>query len=246
MILVNTKVILLVGGLGTRLRSVLPSLPKPLAKIGSQPFLGLLVRQLAGQGFRDIVLCTGYLAGEIEREFGDGSNLGVRVEYSRELDPLGTGGAVKHAEPFLEDLPDFLVMNGDSFLEADFAELLRIHRMHGALATIALVSVDNSARYGVVRTDESGRVIEFCEKTGRVCPSLISAGVYVFSRAILSRISVGYSSLEKDVFPRLLTDGIYAVRQAGLFIDIGTPADYAHAQELLGRIASYERVRTKA
>lgn len=118
--------------------------------------------------------------------------------------------------------------------------------MHGAFATLALVSVENSGRYGTVRTDESGRVVEFCEKTGRDCPSLISAGVYVFSHAVLDHIPVGQSSLERDVFPRLLTDGIYAVRQEGLFIDIGTPADYAHAQEFFARVSSHERTSAKA
>src|SRR5271154_3246957 len=112
----DTKAVLLVGGLGTRLRTVVPSGPKPLAPVGDRPFLELLIQQLAGQGIRNLILCTGYLADQIEREFGDGKSLGVAIEYSKEPHALGTGGALKFAERFLQGVSDFLVMNGDSFL----------------------------------------------------------------------------------------------------------------------------------
>jgi NDP-sugar pyrophosphorylase family protein len=230
------KAVLLVGGLGTRLRTVVPSAPKPLALVGNRPFLELLIQQLAGQGVRRLIMCTGYLADQIEEEFGDGRGLGVTVEYSKEPEPLGTGGAVKFAESFLQGVPDFLVMNGDSFLELDLNELIQLHRMHGSLATMAVVSVENAGRYGTVYVDSGNRVTEFCEKTGSDSPGLINAGVYVFSPAILELIPTGPASLEKDVFPTLLDRGVYAVRQKGVFIDIGTPADYAHAQELSDRL----------
>jgi NDP-sugar pyrophosphorylase family protein len=230
------KAVLLVGGLGTRLRTVVPSAPKPLALVGNRPFLELLIQQLAGQGVRRLIMCTGYLADQIEEEFGDGRGLGVTVEYSKEPEPLGTGGAVKFAESFLQGVPDFLVMNGDSFLELDLNELIQLHRMHGSLATMAVVSVENAGRYGTVYVDSRNRVTEFCEKTGSDSPGLINAGVYVFSPAILELIPTGPVSLEKDVFPTLLDRGVYAVRQKGVFIDIGTPADYAHAQELSDRL----------
>jgi NDP-sugar pyrophosphorylase family protein len=232
----KTKAVLLVGGLGTRLRTVVPSAPKPLALVGSRPFLELLIQQLAGQGIRSLIMCTGYLADQIEGEFGDGSGLGVTIEYSKEPEPLGTGGAVKFAEGFLQGVPDFLVMNGDSFLELDLNQLIQLHRMHGSLATMAVVSVENAGRYGTVYVDSGNRVTEFCEKTGSDSPGLINAGVYVFSPAILELIPTGPVSLEKDVFPTLLDRGVYAVRQKGVFIDIGTPADYAHAQELSDRL----------
>src|SRR5271154_2633512 len=104
----DTKAVLLVGGLGTRLRTVVPSAPKPLAPVGDRPFLELLIQQLAGQGIRNLVLCTGYLADQIHSEFGDGNNLGVAIEYSTEPNALGTGGAVKFAEKFLRGVSDFL------------------------------------------------------------------------------------------------------------------------------------------
>jgi D-glycero-alpha-D-manno-heptose 1-phosphate guanylyltransferase len=232
----DTKAVLLVGGFGTRLRSVVPSVPKPLAMVGDIPFLELLVRQLRNQGIRRLVLCTGYLSDQIEAEFGDGEGLGVTIEYSKELQPLGTGGAVKLAQNYLEGMPDFIVMNGDSFLEIDLPRLMQFHRSHGGLTTMAVVQVENSGRYGTVRTDSSNRITEFCEKTGSDSPGLINAGVYVFSRAFLEQIPAGPVSLEKDVFPKVLEHGVYAAEQHGEFIDIGTPVDYERAQQLFDRL----------
>jgi NDP-sugar pyrophosphorylase family protein len=239
----DTKAVLLVGGLGTRLRTVVPSVPKPLAPVGNRPFLELLVRQLGSQGIRSLIMCTGYLADQIEAEFGDGSDLGVTIEYSKEPEPLGTAGAVKFAEGFLQGVPDFLVMNGDSFLELDLSRLIQLHHTHGGLATMAVVSVENAGRYGTVHADLGDRVTEFCEKSGSDSPGLINAGVYVFSPAILELIPAGPMSLEKDVFPRLLNRGVFAARERGVFIDIGTPADYMHAQELSDRL---RRATTRA
>ncbi len=122
----DTKAVLLVGGLGTRLRSLVSSAPKALAPMGDRPFLELLIRQLQEQGIRQLVMCTGYLADQIEAEFGDGRDLGVAIEYSKETQPLGTAGAVKLAQPHLQSVSEFLVMNGDSFLEIDFSQLVRV------------------------------------------------------------------------------------------------------------------------
>jgi NDP-sugar pyrophosphorylase family protein len=232
----DTKALLLVGGQGTRLRTVVPSAPKPLAPVGDRPFLELLIQQLAGQGIRNLVLCTGYLADQIEREFGDGDSLGVAIEYSKEPHALGTGGAVKFAERFLGAVPDFLVMNGDSFLELDLRRIIRFHRGHGGLATLAVVPVENAGRYGTVHVDGDNRVTQFLEKTGDEAPGLINAGVYVFSPAILEHIPAGPVSLEKEIFPKLLSRGVYAVEERGVFIDIGTPKDYAQAQQISDRL----------
>jgi len=226
------KAVLLVGGLGTRLRPVVHSAPKSLAPIGDQPFLVLLVRQLANQGIKRLVLCTGYLANQIETVFGDGSEFGVTIEYSREPQALGTAGAIKFAQSLLDRLPYFLAMNGDSFLKVDFNELIAAHRMYDGLATLAVVSVSNASRYGTVRINSQNRIIEFCEKTGQDSPGLINGGVYVFSPKLLDHIPGGPSSLEKEVFPNILRHGVYAMEQEGTFIDIGTPADYEHAQTL--------------
>jgi len=228
--------VLLVGGIGTRLQSVLPATPKPLAPVGGAPFLQLLVRQLRSQGIRRVVMCTGHLADQIEEEFGDGHKWDLAIMYSKESRPLGTAGAVKFAECYLAPASDFLVMNGDSFLELDFSEFMRFHREHNGLISIAVRRVPDTTRYGTVQLDSHNRVVGFREKMGTPVPGIINGGVYLFKRAILEHIPDGRASLEKDLFPRLLGRGVYALEQQGMFIDIGTPEDYARAQELCGRL----------
>lgn len=231
-VLEDIPAVLLVGGIGKRLQSVLPSTPKPLARVGEAPFLQLLVRQLRSQGIRRLVMCTGHLADQVESEFGDGHKWDVAIDYSKESRPLGTAGAVKFAEHDLTQASDFLVMNGDSFLELDFGELIRFHREHGGLISMAVRRVADAARYGTVQLGANNRVVGFREKMGASVSDIVNGGVYVFKSAILKHIPEGPASLEKDVFPRLLEQGIYALEQQGMFIDIGTPEDYARAQTL--------------
>jgi len=233
----NVPAVLLVGGMGTRLRSVVPDTPKPLATVGGKSFLDLLVRQLRNQGIRRLIMCSGYLADQIENKFGDGSTWDVAIKYSREPQPLGTAGAIKLAEGYLKEDSLFLVMNGDSFLEIDLGQLIRAHREHNGLATMAIVSVQNAGRYGTVRVDSDAQVTGFSEKTGMDIPGLINAGVYVFDRSIFAHISEGTSSLERDVFPWILDRGVFALEQRGMFIDIGTPEDYARAQVLCEQLS---------
>jgi NDP-sugar pyrophosphorylase family protein len=233
----KVPVALLVGGLGTRLQSVLPATAKPMARVGEAPFLELLVRQLRSQGIRRLVMCTGHLAEQVESEFGDGSKLDVSIAYSKEPQPLGTAGALKFAARHLENSSDFLVMNGDSFLELDIRKLLEFHRGRGGLVTMALCKVSDAARYGSVETDSQDRVTGFREKTGVSAPGVINGGVYVFKQEVLNSIPDGSVSLEREIFPKLLARGIYALEQPGMFIDIGTPEDYARAQNLSQRLS---------
>jgi D-glycero-alpha-D-manno-heptose 1-phosphate guanylyltransferase len=230
----DIKAIMLVGGLGTRLRSVVGSTPKVLASIGEKSFLELLVHQLRSQGIRHLVMCTGYLADQIEAKFGDGRSWDVSIEYSKEEVPLGTAGALKLAQRYLRDIPEFLVLNGDSFLEVDFQSLMAFHRRHNsAVATMAVIRVENASRYGTVQVGRGDRVTGFAEKTGSEAPALVNGGICFFNRSVLQCIPEGPSSMERDVFPGLLDQGVYAQEQHGIFIDIGTPADYARAQQLL-------------
>jgi NDP-sugar pyrophosphorylase family protein len=228
----DVPAVMLVGGMGTRMRSVLPSTPKPLALVGDSPFLELLILQLRGQGIRRVVMCTGHLAHQIEEQFGDGRKWDVAIKYSTESRPLGTAGAVKLAGRHLNQASDFLVMNGDSFLEMDFCQLIRFHRRHGGLVSIAVRRVPDAARYGTVHVDARNRVTGFVEKTGANVPGLINGGIYVFNRAVLEHIPDEPASLEKDVFPLLVEQQMYAAEQDGIFVDIGTPEDYARAQAL--------------
>jgi NDP-sugar pyrophosphorylase family protein len=195
------------------------------------------VLQLRAQGIRRLVMCTGFRAEQIEEELGDGSRWNVSIQYSKEMQPLGTAGAIKHAAGFLSAAPDFLALNGDSFLEMNFRELVCFHRQQGGLASIAVRRVADAARYGTVHVDELGRVVRFSEKMGIPEPGLINGGAYVFKREVLQLIPDGPASLEKDVLPVLLERGVYALEQKGLFIDIGTPEDYQRAQALRRRLS---------
>jgi NDP-sugar pyrophosphorylase family protein len=228
--------VLLVGGKGTRLQTVLSSKPKPLASIGNVPFLELLVMQLRSQGIRRMIMSTGHLAEQIEHTFGDGRRWDVDIQYAREPEPLGTAGAVKFAASLLKCDSDFLVVNGDSFTELDVPGFIRFHRQHRGLISMVVCRVPDAARYGTVHSDSEKRVTGFTEKTGKQQPGFINAGVYLFRRAMLDLIPQGLCSLEKDVFPQLLTQGMYNFEEKGIFIDIGTPEDYARAQMLYDKL----------
>lgn len=232
----GTPALLLVGGMGTRLRSVLPVKPKPLASVGNRSFLQLLVQQLQRQGISRVVMCTGYLAGQIEDEFGDGARLGIEINYSKEIEPLGTAGAVKLAQSKLGRVSEFLVMNGDSFLEIDLRQLIQFHRDHGGLASMAVVGVEDASRYGTVQVNTEQKVIGFLEKAGSSRPGLVNGGIYAFDPSVFEHIPDGSSSLEKDVFPRVLSKGVFALEHHGMFIDIGTPEDYTRAQRLCDQL----------
>ena len=230
--------VLLVGGKGSRLRPVLPSTPKPLARVGDYSFLELLIRQLRHQGICKLVMCTGYLGSQIEDEFGDGQHLGVAIRYSKESTPLGTAGALKLAKHLLDDCTEFLVLNGDSFIKLDFGRLIKFHRQRAGLAALAVTPVDNAARYGTVKLNCDGRVISLMEKSGTSGPGLVNAGVYIFNQAILDYIEESPSSLERDVIPCILNCGVFALQEDGFFIDIGTPQDYALANAISHRLHS--------
>jgi NDP-sugar pyrophosphorylase family protein len=233
----NVPALLLVGGMGTRLRPMLSSKPKPLAPIGGVPFLELLILQLRSQGIRRLVMCTGFQTQQIEEALGDGGKWDVAIEYSKESSPLGTAGAIKQADHLVSGASDFLVMNGDSLLELDFQQLLRFHREHGGWASIAVCRVADAARYGTVEVDGQSRVVRFGEKLGIQKPGLVNGGVYLLKRAVLQHIPEGPGSLEKDVLPRLVEHGTFALEQTGMFIDIGTPEDYARAQALYQQLS---------
>jgi len=217
------RALILAGGFGTRLAGVIPDLPKPMAPIGSRPFLEYLVLQLRNERIDQITLCTGYQSDKIENYFSDGAGWGVSVDYCRETAPLGTGGATKIAIESHDD-DQFLVMNGDSFFDAEIASLIEDHRTEQRLATIALVHVPDVARFGGVQL-AGNRIQAFTEK-GRRGPGLISGGIYVLHRDIARWIPEGASSIELDVFQRLIGNRFCGKILDGFFIDIGVPGDY--------------------
>lgn len=227
-----TTALLLVGGMGTRLRAVVGSTPKPLAIVGEGSFLELILQQLQQYGIRHVVMCTGYLAEQVERKFGNGRAFNMEIEYSREQEPAGTAGAIRLARGRLRHCTDFVVMNGDSFSETDFDGFGAFHGKHSGLLSMAVRRVEDASRYGTVAIGANHRVIGFREKRGREDAGLVNAGVYIVRREVLDLIPEGPVSLEREIFPKLLDHGVYAFEQSGIFIDIGTPEDYARAQTI--------------
>lgn len=226
------QAVILCGGLGTRLQAAYDSGPKALAPVSGRPFLDYQLAWLARQGVRSAVLCVGYRHAQIEARYPAGAGDPV-IRYSVEETPLGTAGAVKHAEAAIEG-EQFFVMNGDSLADVSLAELLAFHRGHNALATIAVVEVADAARYGSVALDGDGRVTGFAEKGAASGPGRVNAGVYVMERAVLAMIPAGRAySLEREVFPSLLGRSLYGFSANGSFIDIGVPEDLRSAQTVI-------------
>ena len=215
--------VVLAGGFGTRLRPVLSDRPKVLAEVNGRPFLFILLDQLADAGVRRMIVCTGHLGDQVRRAAGE-TYRGVPIVYSHEHVPLGTGGAVRQA---FFTCPDdlFLVLNGDSYVEADLAAFRRRHQASGRPGSLLLAWVDDCARFGTVVTDGDGRLLRFTEKTGAAEPGWINAGIYLLSRALLESMpDAAPLSIERDVFPSWSLDpgiGSYGVKAP--FIDIGTP-----------------------
>ena len=227
--------LILAGGLGTRLRPVFDAGPKSIAPIGGRSFLEYLLLQIRRAGFHKVVLCVGYGAQQIEEQVGDGTKWDLTVQYSPELEPLGTAGAVKHAASLI-DGDHFLAFNGDSFLAVDLRQLVAEHVESGFLATVALARVPDSARFGNVVLGRDGLIKQFAEKRaqgGTLSSKLqiVNGGVYVFSTAVLELIpQPGVVSLEHEVFPTLIERGIKGFLTDGYFIDIGLPEDFKRAQ----------------
>lgn len=229
------KAAILVGGLGTRLRQVVPDRPKPMADVDGKPFLIYLLKWLKKHDISEVVLCVGYRWRDIEKVVGDGSSYGLCIEYSVEDSPLGTGGALKNAEPYLSDT--FLAMNGDSFLDVDIKNLVHNHKKTGSLATLALSHVNDTGAFGAVETGGNNAIGAFREKAGTGSgEGWINGGVYVLEPEILSYVTKGKAvSLEREVFPALIQEeaGIHGFKVNGYFIDIGTPENYLRAQKEL-------------
>ena len=238
----NIPVLILAGGLGTRLRSVLADKPKALAPIMGKPFLEIQIELLKDQGAKHFVLCVGYLSQQISETFGDGSKFGVRIDYSEERDQLrGTAGAIKLAQPFIKDRA--LVLNGDTYLDFDHNELVSRHLAEikfGAKATCTLARLENASRYGTVILDEHDHYIAgFLEKNiNNHGPAWLNAGAYMLERSFVEAIAPDkIVSLEKETFPNLIAKGgkIAATLSSRAFYDIGTPEDYKGFSDLYQR-----------
>lgn len=229
------KVLILAGGLGTRIRALFPDRPKSMIPFNGKPFLEHQIAFLAGQGFRRFVLCVGYKAEPIEAHFGDGRRFGVEIVYSREMTPLGTGGALRYAAAHIDG--PVLVLNGDTYLAMDYRALVTFHAAHtDTVGAIAVCEVADTARYGQVVLDDARRITAFREKTVARGRGLVNAGAYVFGPGILDYIPAGEKvSLEQAVFPALLKAGesLYGYPIREQFVDIGTPEGYRQLEQVL-------------
>ena len=192
----SVRAFVLCGGQGTRLRSVVADRPKSMALISGTPFLQLLLERLGSQGVDDVVLGTGYMAEKIERYFGDGKQFALRIRYSREHEPRGTGGALKLAEPLISD--PILVLNGDSYVEWDLVPVLELFKTKDADLVIVLQTVADVTRYGSVALDQDGRVTQFVEKGVAAGPGLNQRRRLFASKTDRARSASRHSDLAGD------------------------------------------------
>jgi mannose-1-phosphate guanylyltransferase len=229
--------VILVGGQGTRLRPLTLSAPKPMLPTAGLPFLTHLLSRIAEAGIEHVVLGTSHKANVFEPEFGDGSKLGLEIEYVTETEPLGTGGAIANVAHKLRH-DTTMVFNGDVLSGVDLPELLDTHRRHAADVTLHLVRVGDPRAFGCVPTDDDGMVTAFLEKTQDPPSDQINAGCYVFKRSVIDRIPTGRSvSVEREMFPRLLSDGLCVCGyvDATYWRDMGTPEDFVRGSADLVR-----------
>lgn len=226
--------VILCGGLGKRLRGVVADVPKVMAAVNGRPFLDLVIEYLKGQNIKRIVLCTGYKADMLEDYYRE-HDFGLTIDFSREQEPLGTGGALKNAQEIISS-GLFFVFNGDSFLPADLTALLKFHARKGAMASMVVSQVDIGKDFGSLKLDEQARIIGFHEKVEGRAKLWVNAGIYCFDRAIFSLMPTDKKfSLENDFFPKLAGSKFYGYRVEQKFIDIGTPERYALVQQSLSK-----------
>lgn len=231
------SVAILAGGLGSRLAYLLPGQQKVVAKVGGHPFLEYILNKLNKFGFKNVVICTGYLGDQVQKVFGE-SYKSLTLLYSKEQLPLGTAGAIRLALPHLAS-ENILITNGDSFLDTDLKKFFEFHIEKKANGTIALTQVPDTSRYGRVELDENDQIVRFQEKKAnkgkgftRRETLFISGGIYLFKHALLLEIpEKEIVSFEKDMFPAWIGRNLFGFKTKGKFIDIGTQGSFKEAEE---------------
>ncbi len=226
----NVTAVILAGGKGTRLEPVVDDRPKPMALVAGKPFLDYLLDMICRADIRRVVLCTGYRASDIQRHYGN-TYKSLKIVYSQERVPLGTGGAVRNALGVCRS--DFLlVFNGDSYLDIDIVDFFRWFRAGDGEGAMALAKVEERERYGSVVIDEDAKITSFLEKNESEPDGFINAGIYVLSSKVVQNLPAeSVSSLEHDLFPFMVDEGLlYGYKSVDSFIDIGTTESYHKAQ----------------
>ena len=222
------QALILAGGQGTRLRPLTSTIPKPVVPLVGRPFISYMLEWLRSHGVDDVILGCGHMADGVRRVLGDGESLGIRLRYIEEPEPLGTGGALKFAEDLLDER--FFMLNGDVLTDIDLTAELAQHEQTGALATLALIPVEDPSAYGLVPLNPDNSVREFIEKPGaeQTETDLINAGAYIIERRVLDGMAAAGTniSIEREVFPTLVGRGLYGYPADGYWLDIGTPERY--------------------
>src|ERR671937_3226107 len=226
------QAVVMAGGEGSRLRPLTINRPKPMVSIVNKPCLGHIFDLLKRHGITDAFVTLQYLASQIQDSFGDGGAVGMRLRYSVEETPLGTGGSVRQIGDQLDGT--FVVISGDAMTDIDLSKVVAFHKDRGAAVTLTLVHVPNPLEYGVVITNEDGRISKFLEKPswGEVFSDTINTGIYVIEPRVLRRYAVGeVFDFSKDLFPKPLAEGepLYGYVADGYWTDIGSIAEYARA-----------------
>jgi mannose-1-phosphate guanylyltransferase len=224
------QALILAGGEGTRLRPLTSTVPKPVVPLVDRPFIVFMLDWLRANGVDNVVMSCGHLAHGVRNVLGDGTAVGLRIRYVEEPRPMGTGGGLKFAESLLDER--FLMLNGDTLTDYDLSAHIEQHERSGAVATLALTPVADPSNYGLVRTTPDGEVTEFIEKPSAdlIDAPHVSAGVYVLERSVLDLLEPDQpASIERDVFPRLISKGLHGHAIDGYWLDIGTPERYLKA-----------------
>ena len=205
----SPKVLILVGGIGERLKPITYKIPKPMFRINGKPFLELKINYLKKFGLKDIILCVGHLSEVIENYFGNGEKFGIKINYSYEKELLGTGGAIKNAEKFIEE--EFIVMNGDTHILINFSDLIHFHKNQENPFTMVVSTASNPNEQELVELNNNiiSRIYKRNTEDHKIYLKnnknpLINAGVYIFKKSILNEIPNGKVSLEHEIFPKLI------------------------------------------
>ena len=218
--------ILLVGGFGTRLMPLTKNTPKPMLTVAGVPVTEHQIEMAKSAGITEIVLATSYLSEVFIPYFGDGSKWGIKIKYAVEVEPLGTGGAIRNAMKLLDTNESVVVLNGDVLSSHELTEQIRQHEAHGADVTLHLTEVQDARAFGCVPTDSDGRVTAFLEKMDNPVTNQINAGCYVFNPRVISTIPIDtVVSVERETFPQLVASGakVFGYLENAYWLDIGTP-----------------------
>ncbi len=232
--LAKMSVVIMAGGLGTRIRDKVKDVPKPMIPFAGKPFLYYKLMQLKQAGFRHIILTIGFMGDKIQAYFKDGRTFGLRVQYSMEEEPLGTGGGLKKVAHLISG--PFFMLNADTFYELNWQDMANAYKTTGAPHMMMLTDPLNPGQEGTVKQDSGGYIVEFEEKSRLYEGKRINGGVYILDPSIFEMLPPGKSSIEKDMFPRLARlhtlKGYY---YKGYFIDIGTPRFYDQFEQDIAR-----------